>query len=458
MGRHQAFADLGIPAQTLVAHAIDHWELAVQTHGLNFPGVAVHQEDITKVTAATYGLEHIDLLWASPSCVHHSRARGGKPREEQQRSHAWEVVDRWLRVARVDVVLIENVPEFEQWGPLDADGQPIKDRRGEDFRAFVRDLQELGYRVEWRVLCAADYGDPTTRKRFFMQAVRDDRSIVWPQPTHRDPRKPAKPGQAHLPVWKSAASCIDWSLPCPSIFERKRPLAEATLRRIATGLVRFVLNGKPFVVGDRAHALVQTSYGERKGQAPRVLDLEQPLGTVVASGQKHGLVAVFLAKHYGGGPNGVQCPGIHPSMPMGTVTAWDHHGLARVTLGCADVRSRHVAAFLTQYFSHGGQGKRIDLPLHTVTTIEKHGLVTVTIDGSSYTITDIGLRMLKPHELARAMGFPDTFRWQHADGSPILKKDLVKMIGNACPVSTVRELIKAVVLQKPGAFGLREAA
>lgn len=485
VGKHLALEELGIASRDLPAHAINHWDLAVATHGINLPWVQVHREDITQVTAATYGLTHIEMLWASPSCVHHSRARGGKPREEQQRSHAWEVVDRWLRVARVDVLLVENVPEFADWGPLDEQNQPIKERKGEDFRAFVADLQGLGYRVEWRVLCAADYGDPTTRRRFFMQAVRDGRPIVWPEPTHRDPRNPVTLTNRHLPTWRAAAECIDWSLPCPSIFARKRPLAEATMRRIATGVVRFVLNGKPFLVGVGgrmgqspsrpvdgpfqtvttkadtsliAPTLIQTSYGERKGQAPRVLDLHQPLGTVVAGGQKHGLVAAFLAKHYGGGPNGVQSPGIHPSMPLGTVTAWDHHGLAQVELGGAVNRSNLVAAFLTSYYSSGGTSQSPGMPLHTVTTIARHGLVTVDIDGTSYAITDIGLRMLEPHELAKAMGFPAWYRWEHADGSPLSKRDAVKMIGNACPVNTVKALIKAVVMQRPAAFGLSEAA
>lgn len=494
VGKHLALEELGIASRDLPSHAINHWDLAVATHGLNLPWVQVHREDITQVTAATYGLKHIELLWASPSCVHHSRARGGKPREEQQRSHAWEVVDRWLRVATVDVLLIENVPEFEQWGPLDEHCQPIKERKGEDFRSFVADLRKLGYQVEWRVLCAADYGDPTTRRRFFLQAVRDGRPIVWPEPTHRDPRKPVDLFSPKLPAWRSAASCIDWSLPCPSIFERKKPLAEATLRRIATGVVRFVLQGKPFLVNTAyggttgrgryvydatdplrtvttssghaivAPSLIQTSYGERKGQAPRVLDLHQPLGTVVAGGQKHGLVAAFLSKHYGG-PGAIekQPPGLDPRSPMGTVTAQDKHSLVTAKLSKEyseniPDHSKLVAAFLTSYYSHGGTSQSPGLPLHTVTTIARHGLVTVDIDGQTYAITDIGLRMLEPSELALAMGFPSWYRWDRVDGRPLTKRDAVKMIGNACPVGTVKALIKAVVLQRPLVFGLPEAA
>lgn len=482
LGKHLAFQELGLDVHDMLAHAINHWDLAVATHGLNLPWMQVHQEDITRVTARTYGLKHIAMLWASPSCIHHSRARGGKPREEQQRSHAWEVIERWLRSAVVDVMLLENVPEFQDWGPLGDDGQPIRERKGESFRAFVGELRSIGYTVDWRVLCAADYGDPTTRRRFFLQAVRDGRPIVWPAPTHRDPRKPEL-FDAALPPWRSAAECIDWGLPCPSIFDRRRPLADATMRRIAAGVARFVLQGKPFLVGvggrmgqgkvntrglDRpaptlttkgdaalvAPCLVQTSYGEREGQAPRVLDLHQPLGTVVAGGQKHGLVAAFLGKHYGG-PRPVNGRDLREPIP--TVTAVDHHSAVRVDLGEASDRAHQVAAFLLHWYSHGTTSQRVDLPMHTVTTIQRHGLVTVEIDGANYAITDIGLRMLEPRELARAMGFPDWYRWEHADGSPLSKRDAVKMIGNACPVNTVKELIKAVVLQRPMAFGLEAA-
>lgn len=565
LGKHLAFEELGIPTRELCGHAINHWDLAVATHGRNFPWISVHQEDITQVTAATYGLERIHLLWASPSCVHHSRARGGKPKEEQQRSHAWEVVDRWLRVAQVDVLMVENVPEFQDWGPLDEAGQPIKARKGEDFRAFVADLEGLGYRVEHRVLCAADYGDPTIRRRFFLQAVRDGLPIVWPEPTHRDPRKPAGLFDAALPPWRTAAECIDWSIPVPSIFDRKKPLAEATLRRIAAGVDRFVLKGRPFIVnlthggrlenadepmktittakgGEKAivaasmvrtdmhksnsgcsypmgeamrtvttagghavmaasmvslrgtapdqiqasagsveaplptvsagggHAalvaafmakhysgvvgapldqptptvtgtdhnalvaasLIQTSYGEREGQAPRVLDLQAPLGTVVAGGVKHSLVAATLMTNTSGhAPTDL-------GQPMPTLATGGHQVA--------------VAAFLQQYYSTGGQHQAPADPLHAVTTIARHGLVTVEIDGETYVITDIGMRMLEPRELARAMGFPEWFKFESAEGKPLTKRDAVKMIGNACPVGTVKALIKAVVQQRPAIF------
>lgn len=567
-GKHLAFEELGIETKDMSAFALNHWNLAVACHGRNFPWISVHQEDITAVTAADFGLERINLLWASPSCVHHSRARGGKPKEDQQRSHAWEVVDRWLRVAHVDVLMIENVPEFSDWGPLDDEGQPIKERKGEFFQAFLADLRSLGYQMEWRVLCAADYGDPTIRKRFFLQAVRDGLPIVWPEPSHRNPK--AGPGlfDADLPPWRAAAECIDWSIPCPSIFDRKKPLADATLRRIAAGVMRYVVNSsKPFLVnlthggrledleepfktitganrgekalctpylvnmrgtdpsqieasasgadepvrtvsaggrhqalivpsfaglGGRAAqsrprgggepfgtlttkadgaliaaSLVQTGYGEREGQAPRTLDIEKPLGTVVAEGQKHALVAGFLAKHFTG------VVGQEMEKPLGTVTAVDHHSKVAVhltkfqqnsigqdaddplhTVMAGAPRFGLVAAFLAQYYSSGGQSGAADAPMGAITTVDRHALVTVTLDGQEYVLADIGMRMLEPHELAAAMGFPDWFRFQDMEGKPFTKRDTVKMIGNACPVNTVKALVKAVVLQRRGAYGL----
>ena len=538
LGKHLAFEELGIPTRDLCGHAINHWDLAVATHGINFPWINVHQEDITQVSAATYGLERIHLLWASPSCVHHSRARGGKPKEEQQRSHAWEVVDRWLRVAQVDVLMVENVPEFQDWGPLDDEGQPIKDRKGEDFHAFVADLKGLGYTVEWRVLCAADYGDPTIRKRFFLQAVRDGLPIVWPEPSHRDPRKPAGLFDQALPPWRTAAECIDWSIPVPSIFDRKRPLAEATLRRIAAGVMRYVVNGRPFIVnlthGGRLEnadeplktvttanrgekAIVMPSLvgvGGRAGQTrPRGADVpmgtgttkadtamvaasmvslrgtaedqiqasagsvEAPLPTVSAGGGHSALVSAFLAKHFTG------VVGAELGQPMPTVTGTDHNAVVAASLNqtgfgerdgqkprVLDIEaplgtvvaggSKHalVAAFLQQYYSTGGQHQDPADPLHAVTTIARHGLVTVEIDGETYIITDIGMRMLEPRELARAMGFPEWFRFDSAEGKPLTKRDTVKMIGNACPVGTVKALIKAVVQQRPLVFSKRGAA
>lgn len=430
-GKALALADLGLTAD--VSHAVNHWDLAVQVHGHNFPSVQVHQEDITQVTAATYGLERISLLWASPSCVHFSRARGAKPKEDQQRSHAHEVLDRWIRVAKVDVLLVENVPEFKDWGPLDDEGQPIQSRKGEFFRDFIRELKELGYSVEFRVLCAADYGDPTTRRRFFLQAVKDGIPITWPEPSHRDPTKPVGLFDRELPPWRTAAECIDWTDLGRSIFGRKKPLAENTLKRIAAGFDRYVLHGTPYVVetaeGLVASLLVQY-HSTFVGGKERTCSLEAPLPTLDTS-NRYGLVVAFLAKNFTG------VVGSEIRVPLGTITAKDHHGL--------------VVAFLVSYYGTINVS-RPDEPLDTITTLARHGLVTVVVEGRTYSVADIRYRMLKSSELAPAMGFPSWYRFERRDGGKLSEADKVKMIGNACPVGTVAALIRNVLVPRAGLY------
>lgn len=491
-GKELAFRQLGLDTVDMLSHAVNHWDLAVATHGANFPHIHVHQEDITEVTAESFGVRHIDLLWASPSCVHHSRARGGKPKDDQQRSHADEVIERWLKVANVEVLLIENVPEFAEWGPLDKDGNPIKEKKGQFFQRFLLALKKLGYRTEWRILCAADYGDPTIRRRFFMQAVKDGHPIAWPEPSHRDPKKPADLFTGHLPPWRAAAECIDWTIPCPSIFDRKKPLAEATQARIAEGIKRFVLGSRaPFLVnlthGGRLEDLDEpfktitganrgekalcsptlVGVGGRAGQSgPR--SVEDPMATATTKADTT-IVSAFLAKHYGG-PNGNQTPGAAMADPVPTITAAGQLGVVgaflstyhgdpaegRGSMLCEplptqDTSNRHavVAAFLQQYYSTGGQHQGVEDPLHAVTTVARHGLVTVDIEGETFVITDIGMRMLEPKELAKAMGFPDDFKWVDGEGKPLTKRDTIKMIGNACPVNTVAALVKTVVMARP---------
>jgi len=269
--------------------AINHDADAIAMHEANHPSTRHYHEDIFAVSPreATNG-RPVSLLWASPSCTHFSRAKGGKPLNEQLRSLAWVVVD-WAREVRPAVICLENVAEFQTWGPLLEDGTVDRARAGETFREFVSALVDLGYRVEWRVLNAADFGAPTSRRRLFLIARCDGLSLAWPAPTH---------GQGLLPV-RTAAECIDWKLPVPSIFGRTRPLAEKTLARIEAGLQRYVFDAeKPFLVPDQAAVpfIIQTGYGERPGQAPRLLDLHAPLGTIVAGGAKVGLVYTWLAQ------------------------------------------------------------------------------------------------------------------------------------------------------------------
>jgi DNA (cytosine-5)-methyltransferase 1 len=412
--------------------AINHDPEAVSLHRANHPRTRHYCESVWEVDPkdATAGKD-VALAWFSPDCKHFSKAKGGKPVEKAVRGLAW-VVQRWAAAVRPAVICLENVEEFKTWGPL-VDGRPCPRRKGETFNRWVDQLAKLGYDIEWRELRAADYNTPTTRKRLFVVARCDRRAITWPTPTH---------GAGRLP-YRAAAECIDWSIPVPSIFGRKKPLAEATLRRIARGIHRYVIGvDTPFIVpvthqGDtRVHGLdvpmptitaahrgelaliaptlVQTSYGEREGQAPRCLDLQAPLGTVVAGGVKHALVAAFLAKHYGGN----ETPGSDLRRPLDTVTTQDHHAL--------------VHAFLTRY-NGIGDGQGLQDPLGTVTTRDRFGIVTV--HGEAYTITDIGMRMLAPRELYRAQGFPDRYRIDVLhDGAPLSKTAQVRMCGNSvCP-------------------------
>ena len=446
--------------------AVNHDPEAVSLHQANHPQTQHFVSDVFEVdpSQVTEG-RPVGLLWASPDCKHFSKAKGGKPVSKKIRSLAWVVV-KWARLVQPRVICLENVEEFQTWGPLNSDGMPCQLRKGWTFKLWVRELERAGYTVEWRELRACDYGAPTTRKRLFLIARRDGETIRWPEPTH---------GNGHKP-YRTAADCIDWSIPAPSIFERTRPLAENTLRRIARGVVRYVIEAaRPFIVpvthpsdarvqsideplrtvtsatrGEFALAvptLVQTGYGERAGQAPRALDIHKPLGTVVG-GQKHALVAAFLAKHYGGNYTG---PGVSLAEPAATVTTQDHHALVASslvklrgtssaapldqplhTVSAQGTHHAEVRALLLKYYG-SDQDPRLDEPLHTITTKHRFGLVIV--HGQVYEISDIGMRMLEPRELYRAQGFPDSYQIDRgADGRVLSKAAQVRMCGNSvCP-------------------------
>lgn len=447
--------------------AINHDPQAVALHQANHPQTLHFVSDVFEVDpVAVADGRPIGLLWASPDCKHFSKAKGGKPVSKKIRSLAWVVV-KWARLVQPRVIFLENVEEFQTWGPLAENGRPCPQRKGSTFQRWVGQLRAAGYAVEWRELRACDFGAPTIRKRLFLIARRDGAPIRWPEPTHG-------PGRRR---YRTAAEIIDWSHPCPSIFERDRPLAEATMRRIAHGIKRYVLdNPKPFIVriGHTGHGdggkvrsvaepvstvttkaehllvsptLVQTGYGERQGQAPRVPGLEKPLGTIVSGGQKHALVAAFLAKHYGGN----ETPGWPLDKPISTITTQDHHHLVAAsmvklrgtsnsaaadeplhTVSAGGQHHAEVRALLVKYYGTD-QDPRLDEPLHTVTTKDRFGLVTV--EGVDYTIADIGMRMLQPRELYRAQGFPDSYVIDRgADGRVLPKDAQVRMCGNSvCP-------------------------
>lgn len=687
------------------AIAFNHDENAIAMHTANHPETEHHPEDAFAIIPRnlTRGRR---VGWAhfSPDCTDFSRAKGGKPLRKKIRGLAW-VVLTWAHQTAPRIISLENVSEFQGWGPLNRTGQRIKKRAGETFRAFVaclttglaadhpawkeirealvtnkrrkkvgisaQDFEEmvpalrrgLGYQVEWRVLNAADFGAPTSRKRLFILARRDGRPIRWPMPTH---------GPRGTQPYHTAAECIDWTIKTHSIFLSKaearalgvkRPLVNATLRRVAAGVMKFVVNAKkPYLVryhaerrpgetprvesidnplptqtvgnrfavvephlvnlthgarsesldepmltitgahrgekalvapiiartahgeegkngskrwGHGAHevgvplptvtgsndfaliapTLIQTSYGERQGQAPRVLDLQEPLGTVVAGGTKHSLVAALLSKGYGGHLT----PGCAADAPIDTITTQDHHHLVEVELvpvivsnygeslgssveaplptvtagggGHSAIAAAHItkfrensigssldeplptvtsgagsarpagaahalgvvgahmtkfngtskdgasideplhtvttgggrggghhglaAVFLAKYYGEGGQWQGLDVPLHTVPTVDRFalvaaflekfvpgakfpdGIVKITVDGETYAIYDIGIRMLVPRELATAQGFPKTYVLIGT------KTQQVARIGNSLPPHYADALVSA---------------
>jgi DNA (cytosine-5)-methyltransferase 1 len=501
--------------------AINHDKEAIALHAANHPDSLHLAEDVWKVDPITACAGRpVGLMWLSPDCKHFSKAKGGKPVEKKIRGLAWVAI-RWAAAVRPRVIVLENVEEFQTWGPvLRETNRPCPVRRGQTFKAFIRKLTRMGYAVQWRELRACDYGAPTIRKRLFLIARCDGQAIVWPTPTH---------GKGRSLPWRTAAECIDWSIACPSIFLTreearaigvKRPLAPATMRRIARGIKKFVLdNPRPFIVGvggrqgqspersveqplqtitskadsaivvpslvslthhgerkplpvtepfptiTGAHrgelglvapTMVQIGYGEKKGQAPRALDIEQPLGTIVGGGVKHALVAAFMAQHNTGNAGhqmefpvstiiGKGCTqglvaahiakqygdriGSSIEEPLHTVVANGvHHALvashikrdfgtstgAAVDTPLPTITSDGgghaslVASFLTAYYGNEKDGGSLFDPMRTVTS--KDRLALVTVNSVEYVIVDIGMRMLVPRELYRAQGFPTRTR------------------------------------------------
>lgn len=421
--------------------AINHDAAALAVHAANHPKTQHFVSSIYDVDPlmATRG-RPVGLAWFSPDCTHFSKAKSGKPRSKGIRSLARVAID-WARAVAPRVVMVENVEEFQTWGPVDDEGQPIKARAGEDFRQWLADWTALGYEWEHRTIVAADHGVPTTRKRFFFVARNDGLSITWPEATH---------GTGRPLAWLPASGIIDWSLPAPSIFTRKRPLAEPTLRRVAVGTRRYALEtASPFIVkyyGTGAAAdisapldtvttrdrfglvvptLIQTGYGERPTQAPRVLDLAKPLGTVVAGGSKHGLVLAFLTKHYGG----VVGHDLH--RPLGTVTTQDHHALTTATLAPAANRAAEVRALLARF------PDRVGAPSDGI----------VRVDGVPHVIGDLGMRMLKPRELFNAQGFPADYVIDPVvNGKRVGTTKQTALAGNSVCPALARALVTANLL------------
>lgn len=420
--------------------AVNHDAEAVAMHAANHPSARHFCQSIMSIDPreATGG-RPVGLAWFSPDCKDFSKAKGGKPVEKRIRDLAWIVV-HWAEYVRPRVICLENVEEFRDWGPLLDDGTRCPARKGLTFQRWVRELRKRGYKVEWRELRACDYGGPTTRKRLFLIARCDGEPIVWPTPTH---------GPGRLP-YRTAAECIDWSSPCYSIFLTKeevkaqklrinRPLAEATMRRIARGVKRYVIDAaEPFIVplthtGDsRVYPLGEplrtvTNRGEQAFITPFLAQhntgvvghgMEEPVSTLTQSGTQQQVVAVNLSHQYGSATNGGQGD---PRKPLKTVTTGGHHAL--------------VAAFLAKYYGSGGQDQDPRDPAHTIPAKGRFSAVTVQIDGQTCAIVDIGMRMLTPRELFRAQGFPDAYVIDPLhNGKPLTKTTQIRMVGNSvCP-------------------------
>ena len=477
--------------------AVNHDPEALGMHAENHPKTRHHCTDIFEIDPLTVTQgQPVGLLWASPDCKHFSKAKGGKPVDNKIRSLAWVVI-RWAREVKPRIIFVENVEEFKTWGPLKGN-RPDPAKKGQTFNRWVFMLRRLGYQVEWRELRACDYGAPTIRKRLFIVARRDGQPIVWPEPTHGDPKDPQTAAKGLLP-WRTSADCIDWSLPCPSIFERKKELSPNTLRRIARGIMKYVVNtNEPYIIQinpkSESHALVcativtnttghpgapadeplrtittgrhhavvtpllaQVGYGEAQGQQPRVNPPGKPMWTVVSGGNHAALVAAFISKHYTG------ATGSNAKDPVGTVTAIDHNSVVtshiaklrgentghgtNEPLHTVSARGQHFAevrAFLHKYYGNEKSGAKLFDPAPTVTSKDHIGVVTVCIQGQPYVITDIGMRMLQPKELYAAQGFPDTYVYDRtADGKKINKAGQVRMCGNAVCPPLARALVKA---------------
>lgn len=455
--------------------AVNHWPTAVATHRLNHPS-ASHLCAAVESVAPNHAVPggKLDLLMAGPSCTFFSRARGGKPVNDQQRSSANDIID-WIDDLKVDTLLIENVSEFQAWGPVDkATGKPVKSRNGSYFRAWIRKVQKRGYSIDYRVLNAADYGDATTRKRLWIIARRNGGDIVWPTPTHE--RAASQRGLFPTRTsWRPAREIIDWSIPGTSIFDRDRPLSPKTLWRIYAGLVKFGSPElKPFLVIFRNNLDAMsvdgpiptiTAAGQHIGIAQPFLVVNnennvakscgEPLATVT-SGNRHYLCRPFILPHRTFANMNVDSI----DDPLRTVTGVNarQFGLAQGVLIPAfgeregqDPRAHSIdepcpallasrspsfaQPFLTNYYGTGGASS-IEDPVPTLTTRDRHGLVIPIINGRRLEIT---LRMLQPHELAAATGFDADYEFTGNQG------DRVRQIGNAWPVNMADALVSSIL-------------
>ncbi len=465
--------------------AINHDPDAIAMHKENHPNTLHLTEDIFSVDLQKYVKgRHVSLVWASPDCTSHSKAKGGKPRKKGLRILPWAVY-KHAKTILPDVIIMENVEEIQQWGPLDSKGYPIKERKGEDYKKFITAMKSLGYIFESRELVAADYGAPTTRKRWYAIFRRDGKSISWPVQTHN------KNGTDGLEKWVPVSTILDFKDLGKSIFGRKKPLAENTMKRIARGLKKFVFEcdksfildiTKPSMVihpatGETADLrpylqavpFIDKSYGGNYSGSGSAAD--EPIHTITTvdhnrmitpmliqyhsetaknevRGQKvtdpvqtidtsnrYALVAAFISKFY------KSSTGQSILEPLHTITtSAGHFGQVNILAVKKDLLFKNgideetaqkctwVSQFIIEYYGQG-TGQSVNEPLHTIVTKDRFALITIL--GNEYVILDIFLRMLTPEELKRAQGFPRDYIINIVNGKPYPKSKQVARIGNS---------------------------
>lgn len=411
-----------------VTIAINHDPAAIRMHTVNHPKTLHLTEDIFQVDLSKYLKpdDRVDVMWASPDCTSHSKAKGGQPRESGLRILPWAVHRLCTQILDItghlpDRLFMENVEEIQEWGDLDEKGHIIPEKKGMEYQRFINGMIDLGFDFECRTLVAADYGAPTTRKRWYAVFRSDSKPIKWPEPTH------SKGGADGLLPWIPVANVLDFTDLGSSIFERKKPLADATLRRIANGIRKFVVeNPNPYFLPDKlAMPFLIQYHSETKAGDARGQTVTDPIQTLDTS-NRYGLITVFITKFYKTGT------GQEVTEPLHTITTSPgHFGL--------------VSVFLIKYYG-SGVGQSVDEPIATITTKDRFGMVSTILlqNGEKYYIADIYFRMLKPEELKLAQGFPkDYVIDRDPDGNRYPVKEQVAKIGNSVVPIMAAKIVKA---------------
>ncbi len=448
--------------------AVNHDPDAILMHKTNHPDTLHLTEDIFKVDLQKYVKDrHVSLMWASPDCTSHSKAKGGKLRKQGLRILPWAVY-KHAKSILPDVIIMENVEEIQQWGPLDEAGHPIPERKGEDYKKFITAMKSLGYAFDSRELVAADYGAPTTRKRWYAVFRRDGRKIIWPEQTH------SKGSAGSLQSWEPIYKYLDLKDFGKTIFGREKPLAKNTMKRIARGLEKFVFNcPEPFIVqinhggdnfrGQSIHEPMPTItqkhgfgvvtplmiqyHSETTKNGVRGQQVTEPIQTIDTS-NRYGLVMSYMTKFYKSGT------GQSLQEPVHTITTSPGHfgtvsvlAIDRKELQEAGIDEEAaqkciwVSQFIMEYYGCG-TGQNLKEPLHTIVTKDRFALITVL--GNEYVILDIFLRMLKPEELKLGQGFPKDYiidRDYNGNRYPVSKQ--VARIGNSVVPIMAQKLVEA---------------